>query len=101
MSLDQDVRDIIFSYWSPSKTIEERRLYVVNIMHFICALDPTLNFAKEEKRLLDTIVTVPWGKAAYKHHDLMGDLRFAVYQMGEYVRNGFTEEQAWNLFIGT
>ena len=93
MSLDQDTLDIVFSYWSPSKTIKERWEYCMHLMHFLWAFEDTGNcedFRTEEKRLLDTIVTVPWAKEAYKHHDRMGDLRLSVHMIREYVRNGFT-----------
>ena len=100
--MDNNIRNIIFSYWSPSKEAEEQVRYVTVLSMVIQELEDIATQLVDESRmyriqdiLLSEIVTVSWGQEALKKLHLSYGIRSLIDRRNQYIRNGFNKKKAW------
>ena len=101
MALPNEICDIVFSYWSPSKEVKQRVDYSASQMLILEALEahPEARYNEAKECLLNKIVTVPWGKIAYTKFEAILEARYMVHQRNKYLCKGFNREQAWRLMM--
>ena len=93
--MDHNIRDIVFSYWSPFKEFKER----VDYARTLILLTEEIDCEKLNDTIINEVVTVPWGRGAYKKLDMLYEIVYLISIRDLYLCRGFNKEQAWRLMM--